>query len=286
MWSLGFAVFGCLFVVVVGIASAVGAVGGEDEALSCPDVQSELRFAVIADLDKKTQGEKHWLHTVLKVGHLQVHHVGVEPEDQPKIKFSIEWDREIPLRSRHAHKSRGLELSDLAFWKGTLWSICDSTGILYRLLPSDDDHDQVVGNALEKCTSTYLSSGGLDLVPTLIITDDGGQSTMPAKNEWLAVRDDKLHIGGTFGQKPTTVVHHHFCHRATVRACVRARTIIQNAVLYLFEIDFDSDAHTTCPHAVRLANFHLLNMLLWLIDCALMTLIRSKAMGVSGSTME
>ena len=217
MWSLVFALFGCVFIVgIVGVASGVEVVDGEDNSFSQPNVHSALRFAVIADLDKKTQGEKHWLHTVLKIGHLQVHHVGEESEQHPKVKFSIEWDREIPLRSRHAHKSRGLELSDLAFWKGTLWSICDSTGILFRLLPSDDDHDQVLGSTSEKCTSTYLSSGGLDLVPTLIITDDGGQSILPAKNEWLAVRDDKLHIGGTFGLP--TIVHDRFC-----RACLRPR---------------------------------------------------------------
>jgi len=150
-----------------------------------------IRFALIADMDKKAQGEKHWLHTVLKVGTLRPHFEIRNGER--KQKFSLQWDHEIPLKSRHAHKSRGLELSDLAYWKGSLWSICDSTGILYEFVPSS-----VAGSQADdefSCTD-YTTAETINLVPKLIITDDGGTSTLPAKNEWIAVVDDRLYIGG------------------------------------------------------------------------------------------
>ena len=154
-----------------------------------------LHFAVIADLDKLTIGKKHWFQTVLKVGALQPHNINATAQ----AKFSVRWEREIPLKARFAHKNRGLELSDLVNWRGSLWSICDSTGILYELIPATANPNfTAVGTCnVDECPEPdFFSSDSVDLVPKLLITDDGGRSVLPAKNEWLAVVDGDLHIGG------------------------------------------------------------------------------------------
>ena len=168
-------------------------------------VINSLRFAVVADMDKGTRGEKHWFHTVLKIGTL--HALASSQNNSANVshgtpQFRIQWEQDIPLKSRFANKNRGLELSDLALWEGSLWSICDSTGILYELVPKRKANNNVdiTGSETDKeptCPG-YLNADFIDLVPKLITTDDGGESMLPAKNEWLAVVRDKLYIGGAF----------------------------------------------------------------------------------------
>ena len=59
-----------------------------------------------------------------------------------------------------------------------LWSVCDSTGILHRL------------------AGPLAAEGPRSVLPQRVLLDDGGTSHLPAKSEWMAVKDGLLHVGG------------------------------------------------------------------------------------------
>ncbi|XP_014387207.1 PREDICTED: soluble calcium-activated nucleotidase 1 [Myotis brandtii] len=133
---------------------------------------TRYRIAVIADLDtdSKAREENTWF-SYLQKGYLTLSHSG----DQ----VAVEWDPgHRVLESHLAEKGRGMELSDLVVFNGKLYSVDDRTGVVYR----------IEGNTP---------------VPWVILSDGDGTVGKGFKAEWLAVKDERLYVGG-LGKEWTT----------------------------------------------------------------------------------
>ncbi|XP_070249935.1 soluble calcium-activated nucleotidase 1 isoform X3 [Myotis yumanensis] len=133
---------------------------------------TRYRIAVIADLDtdSKAREENTWF-SYLQKGYLTLSHSG----DQ----VTVEWDPGHKVLESHlAEKGRGMELSDLVVFNGKLYSVDDRTGVVYR----------IEGNTP---------------VPWVILSDGDGTVGKGFKAEWLAVKDERLYVGG-LGKEWTT----------------------------------------------------------------------------------
>ncbi|KAF4107801.1 hypothetical protein G5714_012165 [Onychostoma macrolepis] len=131
------------------------------------------RIGVIADLDTNSRSQKDntWF-SFLKRGHLLVSDSG--------DSVSVEWDPEtVVLESHLSEKGRGMELSELVAFNGHLYSVDDRTGVVYRIEANR-------------------------AVPWVILTDGDGSVSKGFKAEWLAVKDERLYVGG-LGKEWTTV---------------------------------------------------------------------------------
>ncbi|XP_048027760.1 soluble calcium-activated nucleotidase 1b isoform X2 [Megalobrama amblycephala] len=131
------------------------------------------RIGVIADLDTNSRSQKDntWF-SYLKRGHLLVSDSG--------DSVSVEWDPDtVVLESHLSEKGRGMELSELVAFNGHLYSVDDRTGVVYR----------IEGNRA---------------VPWVILTDGDGSVSKGFKAEWLAVKDERLYVGG-LGKEWTTI---------------------------------------------------------------------------------
>ncbi|XP_056443089.1 soluble calcium-activated nucleotidase 1b [Gadus chalcogrammus] len=130
------------------------------------------RIAVIADLDTASRSTKEqtWF-SYMRRGHLTVGGGGE--------RLEVEWDEEqVTLESHLAEKGRGMELSELVVFNGHLYSVDDRTGVVYR----------IEGNRA---------------VPWVILPDGDGLVSKGFKAEWLAVKDQRLYVGG-LGKEWTT----------------------------------------------------------------------------------
>ena len=150
-----------------------------------------LPFVLVSDLDRASlvAGEGSW-RAFLRYGELLLDDAAggcdaaAERQQQhcpaPRRRYRVRMGREEELRSRHAYRGRGMELSDLALFGDPpeLWSVCDSTGILHRL------------------AGPLAAEGPRSVLPQRVLLDDGGTSHLPAKSEWMAVKDGLLHVGG------------------------------------------------------------------------------------------
>lgn len=147
--------------------------------LTAPEVHgsgSKIRYkiAVIADLDteSKSTNQSHLWRSYLLQGHLS--HFA----DDEVVR--VEWDGNIEeVHSSLSSGGRGMELSELAAFNGKLYSCDDRTGIVY----------EVIGNS--------------KVVPWVILNDGDGKVSKGFKCEWMAVKDEKLYVGG-FGKEWTT----------------------------------------------------------------------------------
>ncbi|XDV51094.1 hypothetical protein PO909_020041 [Leuciscus waleckii] len=131
------------------------------------------RIGVIADLDTDSRRQKDntWF-SLLKRGHLLVSESG--------DSVSVNWDSDpLVLDSHLSEKGRGMELSELVAFNGHLYSVDDRTGVVYR----------IEGNRA---------------VPWVILTDGDGSVSKGFKAEWMAVKDERLYVGG-LGKEWTTV---------------------------------------------------------------------------------
>ncbi|KTF86300.1 hypothetical protein cypCar_00046272 [Cyprinus carpio] len=131
------------------------------------------RIGIIADLDTNSRSHKDntWF-SFLKRGHLLVSDSG--------DSVSVEWDPEsVVLESHLSEKGRGMELSELVAFNGHLYSVDDRTGVVYR----------IEGNRA---------------VPWVILPDGDGSVSKGFKAEWLAVKDERLYVGG-LGKEWTTI---------------------------------------------------------------------------------
>lgn len=139
------------------------------------------RIAVIADLDTASRSAKdHTWFSYMKRGHLTV--------SQSPDRLEVEWDDGvITLESHLAERGRGMELSELVAFNGHLYSVDDRTGVLYRI-------------------------EGDRAVPWVILADGDGTVPKGFKAEWLAVREQRLYVGG-LGKEWTTAtgvfLNHH-----------------------------------------------------------------------------
>ncbi|KAM9769079.1 soluble calcium-activated nucleotidase 1b isoform 2-T3 [Menidia menidia] len=130
------------------------------------------RIGVIADLDTASRSPKHqtWF-SYMKRGHLTVSGGGE--------KLEVEWDPDVvTLESHLSERGRGMELSELVVFNGHLYSVDDRTGVVYRIQ-------------------------GSQAVPWVILPDGDGSVSKGFKAEWLAVKDERLYVGG-LGKEWTT----------------------------------------------------------------------------------
>lgn len=133
---------------------------------------TRYRIAVIADLDTDSRApeENTWV-SYLRKGYLTLSDSG--------DKVAVEWDREHGVLVSHlAEKGRGMELSDLIVFNGKLYSVDDRTGVIYQI-------------------------EGTKAVPWVILPDGDGTVEKGFKAEWLAVKDERLYVGG-LGKEWTT----------------------------------------------------------------------------------
>ncbi|CAL8289272.1 unnamed protein product [Boreogadus saida] len=134
---------------------------------------TRYRIAVIADLDTASRSagqELTWFSYLLR-GHLSV--------SQSGDRVEVEWDAErVVLESHLAEKGRGMELSELVAFNGKLYSVDDRTGVVYHI-----DGDKAV--------------------PWVILPDGDGSVAKGFKAEWLAVKEERLYVGG-LGKEWTT----------------------------------------------------------------------------------
>ncbi|KAL1005516.1 hypothetical protein UPYG_G00060080 [Umbra pygmaea] len=137
-----------------------------------PSGSIRYRIGVIADLDTASRSSKEqtWF-SYMRRGHLVVS----EGRDQ----LEVQWDTDIlTLESHLAEKGRGMELSELVAFNGHLYSVDDRTGVVYRI----DDRQAI---------------------PWIILPDGDGSVSKGFKAEWLAVKDERLYVGG-LGKEWTT----------------------------------------------------------------------------------
>ncbi|XP_069050637.1 soluble calcium-activated nucleotidase 1b isoform X2 [Lepisosteus oculatus] len=130
------------------------------------------RLGVIADLDTDSRSAKEqtWF-SYMRRGHVLVSESG--------DSVRVEWDKEDAVLETHlAEKGRGMELSELVAFNGQLYSVDDRTGVVYR----------ITGNRA---------------VPWVILPDGDGSVSKGFKAEWLAVKDERLYVGG-LGKEWTT----------------------------------------------------------------------------------
>lgn len=130
------------------------------------------RIGVIADLDTASRSPKDqtWF-SFMKLGYLTV--------SASADRLEVEWDADtVTLESHLAEKGRGMELSELVVFNGHLYSVDDRTGVVYRIQ-------------------------GRQAVPWVILPDGDGSVSKGFKAEWLAVKDERLYVGG-LGKEWTT----------------------------------------------------------------------------------
>uniref|UniRef100_A0A3P9LSW6 Soluble calcium-activated nucleotidase 1 n=2 Tax=Oryzias latipes TaxID=8090 RepID=A0A3P9LSW6_ORYLA len=130
------------------------------------------RIAVIADLDTASRSSKDqtWFSHI-KRGYLAVL--------DGASGLEVEWDADtVTLESQLSERGRGMELSELQVFNGHLYSVDDRTGVVYRI------------------------EGGR-AIPWVILADGDGSVSKGFKAEWMAVKDERLFVGG-LGKEWTT----------------------------------------------------------------------------------
>eukprot|EP01100_Stratorugosa_tubuloviscum_P008510 TRINITY_DN3559_c1_g1_i1.p1 TRINITY_DN3559_c1_g1~~TRINITY_DN3559_c1_g1_i1.p1 ORF type:complete len:349 (-),score=130.78 TRINITY_DN3559_c1_g1_i1:32-1078(-) len=119
-------------------------------------------FAVISDMDKNSKiNDKQLWRSIFKRGQL------IREENIYRVNWIDEYNYTSPLNEG----GRGMELSELAFFNGALYTGDDRTGIVFKLLP-------------DRCLATH------------ILMDGDGTLSKGFKIEWATVKDDILWIGG------------------------------------------------------------------------------------------
>lgn len=122
-------------------------------------------ITVVADKDKASKGEGAWESSLL---------TGTLSRDEETGRYAISWDKEtITLNSQINEGGRGMELSDLTYFNGKLYTFDDRTGIVFEV---DREKQRVI--------------------PQHILMDGNGRSGKGFKCEWGAVKDGLLYVGG------------------------------------------------------------------------------------------
>jgi len=121
-------------------------------------------IVVVADKDKNSKNGNAW-ESQLLTGTLVRNDDGL---------YYVAWkDGAITLKTKINEDGRGMELSDLAYFNGKLYSFDDRTGIVYAI---NKLHEQAI--------------------PQHILMDGNGHSSKGFKCEWATVKDDLLYVGG------------------------------------------------------------------------------------------
>lgn len=133
----------------------------------------EYTVALVIDRDTFSydKGRKLWTSMLLQ-GTLRRHH---DTDGRPQYRFALDRDRH-ELRGTLVEKTRGMELSELQWYGGKLYTADDRTGIVYEV----------------------KMDGGKDpyVLQRFILPDgDGETSTKGFKCEWMTVKDGSLIVG-------------------------------------------------------------------------------------------
>jgi soluble calcium-activated nucleotidase 1 len=161
------------------------ALGRENKAVQTSpvlDPEGQLEFLIVADLDhaSRVEDKLSWRSTLRR---------GALVRDTSTGNFTLSWTGRGDVRSSIARKGRGMELSTLAAFRGGLWSACDYTGILYRLLPSADPEGGEGWNTPTAVPTRVLVDG-----PELGSPEYFG-ATKGMKAEWSTVKDGEMLVG-------------------------------------------------------------------------------------------
>lgn len=175
LMGLGLFTFVIVLLSMAGNSSGTGSVSSDLSAR--PRVgfgKPPYKFAVVEDPDNgnnyvNEKGKTVWFSSLK---------YGILVEDEDSGKWSLVWpdkdegdDGEVILEGVYNEAGRGLELSELIYWKGELLAADDRTGILYA----------VQGNKL---------------IPRYVLPEGDGNSPKGTKCEWMTIKGDKLYIGG------------------------------------------------------------------------------------------
>eukprot|EP00658_Telonema_sp_P-2_P067982 TRINITY_DN5691_c0_g1_i1.p1 TRINITY_DN5691_c0_g1~~TRINITY_DN5691_c0_g1_i1.p1 ORF type:complete len:347 (+),score=72.37 TRINITY_DN5691_c0_g1_i1:237-1277(+) len=161
------------------VAVGLAAGKGEGQCISEGEAQCGIRFAVVADPDRSSwdPDKKMWRSELLH-GQLVREESG---------NYSVAWGEGVELWSGvGSPKGRSMELSELVYWQGEGWTVCDVTGYLYKLQDLWHDNPNPNPHAHPKLSHQHT------------LNDGDGTGDMPGKMEWAAVGpDNALYLGST-----------------------------------------------------------------------------------------
>lgn len=140
-------------------------------------ISNKYEILIVSDRDTFSFDKKNkvWSSRLLK-GNLKIDEEG---------KYKLSWNKDVKtlLQGKYVEGTRGMELSELQYWNGKLYSFCDRTGIVYEIVEKDKE--------------TLV-------LPRYILPEgDGFSSQKGFKSEWATVKDQKLYVG-SIGKEWTT----------------------------------------------------------------------------------
>ena len=90
-------------------------------------LETTYRIAIISDLDTSSKTESNLWISYLRPGRLTV--------SKDFRSVSVNWDKEVVLKSDISQKGRGMELSELVAFNGKLYTCDDRSGIVFEITP-------------------------------------------------------------------------------------------------------------------------------------------------------
>ena len=154
---------------------------------------NRFEFALVSDLDKDSRDSQQFVwRSYFKQGTLV--RVPLLKRTSLTDQFRIEWGNETILESKTSYCNRSMELSELVQYKHLLLTMCDITGLVFKIKPDKNDQPQVLQR--------------------WALADGDGEQAKPFKSEWATVKDGLLYIG-SIGKEWTIVADNksHVLHR-------------------------------------------------------------------------
>lgn len=154
---------------------------------------NRFEFALVSDLDRDSRDFQQFVwRSYFKQGTL----VRVPPLKRASLtdQFRIEWGNETILESKTSYRNRSMELSELVQYNHLLLTMCDITGLVFKIKPDKNHQPQVFQR--------------------WALADGDGEQAKPFKSEWATVKDGLLYIG-SIGKEWTVVAENksHVLHR-------------------------------------------------------------------------
>ena len=158
------------------LSNIIGSLLQQQQSPSESQSPPSLEFLMVADLDR---GSKH---TTKPIWNSVLKRAKLVRERNGNFTLSFLGDEEVSTEM--ARKNRAMELSLLVSFGGTLFSACDSTGVLFRIFPTSRERERAVA------------------VPDRVLVDGPAAtrqtrelSTKGMKAEWATVKDGSLLVG-------------------------------------------------------------------------------------------
>eukprot|EP00172_Hildenbrandia_rubra_P003504 Plantae.Rhodophyta-Hildenbrandia_rubra.ctg5703.p2 GENE.Plantae.Rhodophyta-Hildenbrandia_rubra.ctg5703~~Plantae.Rhodophyta-Hildenbrandia_rubra.ctg5703.p2 ORF type:complete len:466 (-),score=65.40 Plantae.Rhodophyta-Hildenbrandia_rubra.ctg5703:690-2087(-) len=149
------------------------------------DEKGPWLIGLVTDLDRESwraatnESDERWV-SYFKRGELVL---GKEP--------GVRWIDEVMLESRKNEGKRGMELSDLVWFRGKLVTADDRTGVVYEIVAP---RGGLEGEIRYKSES-LLDKGSSKVVKRLTLVDGNGDGYHAFKAEWMTVKDGNLYVG-------------------------------------------------------------------------------------------